>query len=119
MHNANTVLACDKFRLSSILALYFLRYLDFARLLLGLFGLFLSIIFLYFFYRMIRPPNGKQYSKNNFRTIRDVFVSGRDPQEIKEESVKIKIVRVLNGIVWGTTATYARKSYPIMFMSIQ
>jgi DNA-binding transcriptional ArsR family regulator len=97
----------QSFGFASIFALYFLRYLDFARLLLGLFGFVLSIIFLYFFYRMIRPPNEKQYSKNNFRTIRDVFVSGREPQEvraeitrwIKEEGIDIEVER--DGFIRG------------------
>ena len=78
----------QSFGFASIFALYFLRYLDFARLLLGLFGFVFSTIFLYFFYRMIRPPNEKQSSKNNFRTIRDVFVSGREPQEVREEIMR-------------------------------
>jgi len=97
----------QSFGFASIFALYFLRYLDFARLLLGLFGFVLSIIFLYFFYRMIRPPNEKQSSKNNFRTIEDVLVSGRELQEvraeimrwIKEEKISVEVER--DGFIRG------------------
>jgi DNA-binding transcriptional ArsR family regulator len=70
------------------ITLYFLKYVDLARLLVGLVGFASGIIFLYFFYRMIRPPDEKHASKNNFRTIKDVFVSGRAPQEVKEEIMR-------------------------------
>ena len=42
------------------LALYFLRYLDFATMVQGFFGFISGMIFLYFFYRMIRPVNKGQ-----------------------------------------------------------
>ena len=71
-----------------VLVLYFLQYLDFAMLVRGLFGFIAGIFFVYFFYRMIRPPNEKQASKNRFRTVRDVFVSGRDIREVREEVMR-------------------------------
>lgn len=74
--------------LAFVLVLYFLRYLDFTMMLQGLFGFVSGIIFVYFFYRMIRPPSEKQAQKNHFRTVEDVFVSGRDLQEVREEIMR-------------------------------
>lgn len=71
--------------LGVVLVLYFLQYLDFAMLVEGLFGFVAGILFVYFFYRMIRPPSKRQAQKNHFRTVRDVFVSGRDVREVREE----------------------------------
>jgi len=71
--------------LTLILALYFLGYLDFAMMVQGFFGFISGMIFIYFFYRMIRPINQRQSQKNQSRTIEDIFVSGRNLQEVKEE----------------------------------
>lgn len=71
--------------LTLILALYFLGYLDFAMMVQGFFGFISGMIFIYFFYRMIRPKNQRQSQKNQSRTIEDIFVSGRNLQEVKEE----------------------------------
>jgi DNA-binding HxlR family transcriptional regulator len=74
--------------LTVVLALYFLRYLDFAMMVQGLFGFISGIIFIYFFYRMIRPVNKRQAQKDQVRTIKDVFVSGRNLQEVNEEVMR-------------------------------
>jgi hypothetical protein len=71
--------------LAVVLALYFLGSLDFTWVVRSLFAFISGIIFIYFFYRMIRPINQRQSQKNQSRTIEDIFVSGRNLQEVKEE----------------------------------
>jgi DNA-binding transcriptional ArsR family regulator len=68
-----------------VFALYFLRLADSARLITGFTSFVFGIIFLYFFYRMIRPPTQTQGQENQSRTVEEVFVSGRDLTEVREE----------------------------------
>jgi hypothetical protein len=68
-----------------VLFLYFSGYLDTYRTGQAAFGFVASILFTYFFYRMIRPKNKIQNQKEQNRTIQDVFVSGRQLQEVKKE----------------------------------
>lgn len=85
--------------LAIVLALYFLGSLDFSWVVQSFFGNIFGIIFLYFFYRMIRPQRNGQ--KDQTRTVEDVLVSGRSLQEIRkevlswvrEEGIKIEIER--------------------------
>ncbi|MCW4009727.1 MAG: winged helix-turn-helix domain-containing protein [Candidatus Bathyarchaeota archaeon] len=71
--------------LAFMLALYFLGAISVARMTQGLFAFVSGIVFIYFYYRMIRPPNQKQSEENPPRTIEDIFVSGRTLREVKEE----------------------------------
>lgn len=73
--------------LSIFLVSYFLGYMDFYHMVLSLFGWTSGIIFLYFFYRMIRPINQREKRKDQSRTIENMFVSGRTTQEINETVV--------------------------------
>jgi DNA-binding transcriptional ArsR family regulator len=68
-----------------VLSLHFFGYLDFAGMVQGIFGFITAMLFTYFFYRMIRPVNKTQAQKDQARTIQDIFVSGRQLQEVKEE----------------------------------
>jgi hypothetical protein len=68
-----------------ILSLNVLGYLDFIKTVLAIFGFSFSMVFLFFFYRMIRPVPNSQTLKGQTRTVRDIFVSGRQLQEIFEE----------------------------------
>jgi DNA-binding transcriptional ArsR family regulator/preprotein translocase subunit YajC len=85
--------------LTVVLALYFLGSLDFLMVVQSFFGLIFGMVFLYFFYRMIRPQRNGQ--KDQTRTIEQVLVSGRSLQEVKEEvlswvrdeGIKIEIER--------------------------
>jgi DNA-binding transcriptional ArsR family regulator len=74
--------------LAVVLALYFLGSLDFSWMVRGLFGFISGMIFLYFFYRMIRPPSHKTNQKEQTRTVEDIFVSGRNLQEVREEVLR-------------------------------
>ena len=85
--------------LAVVLALYFLGSLDFSWVVRSFFGHIFGVIFLYFFYRMIRPQrNGR---KDQTRTVEDILVSGRSLQEIRaevlswvrDEGIKIEIER--------------------------
>jgi preprotein translocase subunit YajC len=49
------------------------------------FGFIFAIMFTYFFYRMIRPNAKEQKQKERNRTIQDVFVSGRQIEDVKKE----------------------------------
>ena len=71
-----------------VLVLYFLRVADIARLITGFTGFAFGMIFLYFFYRMIRPPTETQRQENPSRTIEDVLVSGRSLPEVREEIMR-------------------------------
>jgi DNA-binding transcriptional ArsR family regulator len=71
--------------LAVVFALYFLGSLDFNWLVRSLFGFISGMIFIYFFYRMIRPKNPKQGQNDQVRTIEDILVSGRNLQEVNEE----------------------------------
>ncbi len=68
-----------------VLSLYFSGHLDTYRAVQATFGFIAAMSFTYFFYRMIRPKNKMQYQGNHNRTIQDIMVSGRQPQEVKEE----------------------------------
>jgi len=71
-----------------VLYLYFSDYLDTYRVMQTTVGFISAMIFTYFFYRMIRPNSKKQKiqsQKEQDRTIKDVFVSGRRADEVKEE----------------------------------
>jgi DNA-binding transcriptional ArsR family regulator len=68
-----------------VLYLHFSGYLDAFRTAQAAFGFVTAIMFTYFFYRMIRPRNKTLNQKEQNRTIQDVFVSGRQLQEVKEE----------------------------------
>jgi DNA-binding transcriptional ArsR family regulator len=70
--------------LAVVLVLYFMRVADIARLITGFTGFAFGMIFLYFFYRMIRPPTETRRQENPTRTIEDVFVSGRPLSEVRE-----------------------------------
>jgi hypothetical protein len=90
-----------------LFTLYLQRYVDSARLILGLSSFIFGMIFIYFFYRMIRPPAQTQVQKNQFRTIKDIFVPGRDLKEVREEVMrwikdeKIKLEMDLDEFVRG------------------
>ena len=63
-------------------------YLGRAELVQGVFGFMFAIVFLYFFYRMIRPVNrtvNQTQPKNQDRTIEQIFVGGRTMQEVSEQ----------------------------------
>jgi len=64
------------------LTLYSLGSIDFPRFLQSVFAVAFGIVFIYFYYRMIRPPNPKQEPS---RTVKDILVSGRTMREVKEE----------------------------------
>lgn len=72
-----------------VLSLNVLGYLDFAGMVQGIFSFIFGIVFIYFFYRMIRPPNRPvsrtQTQNNPNRTVEDILVSGRTPQEVNEQ----------------------------------
>lgn len=72
-----------------VLFLAFFGYMDFAGSVQGIFAFILAIIFSYFFYRMIRPVNRHankiESQSNQDRTVEDIFVSGRNMQEVNEE----------------------------------
>jgi DNA-binding HxlR family transcriptional regulator len=71
--------------LAVVLILYVFRLADASRLITGFTGFLFGLIFLYFFYRMIRPPTQTQDPNNQPRTVKEIFVSGRDLNEVKEE----------------------------------
>lgn len=72
--------------LTVILALYFIGSIDFSWVVRSIFGSIFGIVFLYFFYRMIRPQRNGQ--KDQTRTVEDILVSGRSTQEIKQELLR-------------------------------
>jgi hypothetical protein len=113
--------------LSIFLALYFLDSIDFYHMVLSLVGFTSGIIFLYFFYRMIRPINQRKSRKDQSRTVENMFVFGRTMQEIneavmdwiKEEGISIEtqrkdFVRGRLGIPSGLGLT-APKYFEIFF----
>ncbi len=71
-----------------VLTLYYLKLADSGRLITGFTSFLLGMIFIYFFYRMIRPATQTNGQDNPSRTIRDVFVSGKDAKEVKEEVMR-------------------------------
>lgn len=71
--------------LALILSLYFLGVADAERLITGFASFVFGTIFLYFFYRMIRPPMRVQGKENPSRTVEDVIVSGRNIQEVRDQ----------------------------------
>lgn len=77
----------DSAGLLLVFSLYFLNYLDFAGLVQGIFGFIVALLFVFFFYRMIRPQNKtkKLTAKGQSRTIQDILVSGRTLREVKKE----------------------------------
>lgn len=70
--------------LAVVFVLYFLGTLNFSFMVQGLFAFIFGIAFIYFFYRMIRPPNGGSNQTNQNRTVEDVVVSGRTVDEVRE-----------------------------------
>ncbi|MDR0372324.1 MAG: winged helix-turn-helix domain-containing protein [Nitrososphaerota archaeon] len=80
---------------------YFSGYLDTYQAVRAVFGFISSVTFVYFFYRMIGPKTKEQNQKDQNRTIQEVFVSGRPPEEVKEaihswireENIKIEVER--------------------------
>jgi DNA-binding transcriptional ArsR family regulator len=68
-----------------VLYLHFSGYLDTYRAVQATFGFITAMLFTYFFYRMVRPKTKGQNQKERTRTIRDIFVSGRQLQEVKDE----------------------------------
>lgn len=85
-----------------VFALNTLGYVDFFVLVQALFSSFMGFVFLYFFYRMIKPSskgvNSSQSPTNNepSRTIADVFVNGHSLDEV---SAKIQEWVTLEGII--------------------
>lgn len=69
--------------LTVILVLYFIGSIDFSWVVRSIFGLIFGLVFIYFFYRMIRPQRNGQ--KDQTRTVKDILVSGRSLQEIRKE----------------------------------
>lgn len=65
--------------------LYLLQIVESGMLILGFTSFVFGMIFLYFYYRMIRPPTQKQGQKNQSRTIKDIRVSERTLTEVKAE----------------------------------
>jgi len=71
-----------------VVILYLLELVDLSRLITGFAAFVFGMIFLYFFFRMIRPPTQKQGQENPMRTIEDIHVSGRDMKEVREEVMR-------------------------------
>lgn len=69
--------------LSVVVTLYFAGFTDITWVVRGAFAFIFGMAFLYFFYRMIRPPRNGQ--KEQTRTIQDITLSGKTIQEVKEE----------------------------------
>lgn len=67
------------------LFLYFLGYVDPGQLLQLIFAFPSGLIFLYFYYRMLRPPRPEDIKKDPPRTIKEIFVSGKTPEEVTKE----------------------------------
>lgn len=68
-----------------ILSLTYVGYLDFIGMVQSIFGFTASMIFLYFFFRMIRPVTENPIQDGQLRTVKDIFVSGRQLQEVNQE----------------------------------
>ncbi len=68
------------------MVLYFLSLANSVWLVRGAFAFVSGMIFLYFFYRMIRPPRNGQKEGN--RTIEDILVRGRSLQEVRKEVLR-------------------------------
>ena len=69
--------------LAVMVVAHILGILSFFWMIRSIFAFVTGMIFLYFFYRMIRPPTNPQ--KDQIRTVEDILVSGRSMQEVKEE----------------------------------
>jgi hypothetical protein len=86
-------------------------YLSLLQMAQGIFGFATSMIFLYFFYRMIRPVARTKTQNRQVRTIQDLFVYGRQTHEIiaeihswvNEEGIEIEVER--EGFVRGRLGT--------------
>jgi hypothetical protein len=68
-----------------VLYLYFSNYFDAYLVVRAIYGCIFAMVFVYFFYRMIRPNAKGQSKRGQNRTIQDVFVSGRQIEEVKKE----------------------------------
>jgi DNA-binding transcriptional ArsR family regulator len=87
--------------LAFILGLYLSRSVSLAMAIQGVFAFVSGMVFVYFFYRMIRPPTQKQSEENPTRTIEDIHVAGQTLREVKEEvhrwiaeeSITVEVVR--------------------------
>lgn len=66
------------------LILYFLGFMDTGQILRTMIGFSFGLFFLYFFYRMIRPLQGKDIQKKT-RTIKDILVFNKSLQEVRDE----------------------------------
>ena len=88
------------------LVMYVLGYLEPITLARWVFGFIIAFVFIYFFYRMVRPTikTGnltKPQTGDQFRTVKDIFVSGRTTGEVnaqiqewvKQEGIKIEAQR--------------------------
>jgi DNA-binding transcriptional ArsR family regulator len=71
-----------------ILILYILQLAGPSILITGFTSFLFGIIFLYFFYRMIRPPTQTQGQNNQSRTVKEIFVSGKELNEVREEVMR-------------------------------
>ncbi len=67
------------------LFLYFFGYVDTGKLLQLLFAFPSGLIFLYLYYRMLRPPNPEDIEKDPPRAIKEIFVSGKTSEEVTKE----------------------------------
>jgi hypothetical protein len=68
-----------------IFSLYHFNQIDFVEMGRGVVGFSVSMVFIFFFYKMIRPVTKTKVQSEHVRTIQEIFVSGRHLQEIKEE----------------------------------
>jgi DNA-binding transcriptional ArsR family regulator len=93
--------------LTVVLVLYSLRLADAERLIQGFISFVFGFIFLYFFYRMIRPQTQTQKVENQPRTVEDIFVHGCGLKEVRDEVMRwigeerIKVEVETDGFVRG------------------
>jgi hypothetical protein len=64
------------------LFLYFFDYVDTGQLLQLIFAFPSGLIFLYFYYRMLRPPSQEDNKKDPPRTIKEIFISGKTSEDV-------------------------------------
>jgi DNA-binding transcriptional ArsR family regulator len=114
--------------LAVILTLHLTGYIDLPMAIRGITGFIFGMLFLYFFYRMIRPHNqNSNLNGGKDRTVKDIFVAGRTMQEVetevrkwvKEEKIQIEteregFIRGRLGIPSGLGAT-APKYFEVTF----
>jgi hypothetical protein len=79
------IIASNSVALIVLLLLTLLGYIDFLIMMRGIFGFVTSTVGLSIVYKMIGPASKKQAHKGQIRTIQDIFVAGRYPQEVNEE----------------------------------